>query len=128
MAPASKQSNIAPASSAPVVNSVLQDAEAGEEFLSLAKASRHPLLRLDGAGREPSTLWRWSRKGCRAASGEMVKLETARVGAVTVTTASAIGRFVRRLSGGEASAGTVTPGQTRREHAAAEKQLDALGI
>ena len=117
-----------PAPTLPAPTSVLLDAESGEEFLSLAKASRHPLLCLDGAGRDPSTLWRWSKSGCRSATGQMIRLEVAKIGGTTVTTASAIGRFVRRLSGVDASAGTPTPGSARREHVAAEKQLDALGI
>lgn len=40
-----------------------------------------------------STLWRWARRGVRGA-----KLETCKVGAVTVTSKQALNRFERQLN------------------------------
>jgi Protein of unknown function (DUF1580) len=103
--------------------------------LSLAQAARRlPRLR---AGRpvHPATLWRWSTKGVRG-----VKLETAMVGGVRVTSEAALSRFIAALSSLPAPtamgdrraalplpAGGRSPVRSRREEHI-DRQLDAEGI
>jgi hypothetical protein len=109
---------------------VLDDLAAGEPSFSLPKAANYHLFRVNGRGPNASTVWRWHKTGARSASGGNVVLETARVGGTIVTTPSAISRFLHRCSDPAATAGMadVTPGQSKREHQAAGKQLDAIGL
>lgn len=77
----------------PARSQVLSEIQGGEAALSLSGAARLPMLCRDGRGVDRCTVWRWSRAGVNG-----VKLEVARLGAVTVTTGAAVKRFLERLS------------------------------
>ncbi len=77
-----------------------------------------------------STVWRWALRGSRG-----VKLETLRLPGGLVTSREALQRFAVRLSGGEPTAETPSPGadparkaRRRAEIQAAEARLRARGI
>jgi hypothetical protein len=104
-----------------------------ESTMSLTQAARRlPRLR---AGRpvHPSTVWRWALTGLRG-----VKLETAMVGSVRVTTEDALRRFFQAVGntstsdvGGppaEASP-SISRATTRERHDEdVERQLDDAGL
>jgi len=69
-----------------------------EAPITFHAARNHPLFRRNGKPLSPSTLWRWTRKGCRAADGHLVRLETFRAGGGAMTTVEAVERFVRELT------------------------------
>jgi hypothetical protein len=46
----------------------------------------------------PSTFWRWARKGARSVAGQRVYLEVCRVGCRWVTSKGALERFLRALA------------------------------
>jgi hypothetical protein len=114
-----------------VASSILQDLENGEEPILLAdlpQQSFMPRARGRKGQRRPlhwSVPFRWSASGKNG-----VKLDALETPSGKVTTRSAVLRFFARLSHADAGAGATvaTPAQARREHAAAERQLDAIGI
>ena len=88
-------------------------------------------------GRQPgkklafSTVWRWALKGIRAATGETVRLEAARLGARWVTSKEAIHRFSAALTpsiGGAEPLPTRTPTARQRAADRAAERLEAAGI
>lgn len=107
--------------------SILSDLEAGEEPILLADLPRQSFMPR-GRGRKNqrrplhgSVPHRWSTSG-----KDGHRLETIRTPSGLVTTRSAALRFFAALSGG--SVATSTPGQTRRAHERAERELEAAGI
>ena len=69
-----------------------------EKLRSFAEAaSRLPALR-GGKAVNPSTLWRWTKRGVRARNGVRVRLEAIKVGGTCRTSDEALLRFVRALS------------------------------
>ena len=66
------------------------------EYLPLAPAAR--LLPATRGRVCASTLWRWSRRGLRAADGAVVRLRTHVLGGVTVTTRRWLAEFAATLA------------------------------
>lgn len=67
--------------------------------LSLSAAGRlFPAARGNGPGVDASTVFRWARKGSKAADGRLVHLESVRVGGRWLTSRQAVTRFVAALS------------------------------
>ncbi|HEX5272563.1 MAG TPA: DUF1580 domain-containing protein [Gemmataceae bacterium] len=100
-----------------------------DNTLSLSQAARRlPRLR---AGRpvHVTTVWRWALNGVRG-----VKLETAMVGGVRVTSEEALLRFFAAVGGAATSPGPSGPPATGRTNArarhdeAVERELDAEGL
>jgi hypothetical protein len=100
-----------------------------DSTLSLTQAARRlPRLR---AGRpvHPSTLWRWALTGLRG-----VRLETAMVGGVRVTSEEALRRFFAAVGGASTMPDRGVAPVTRRTSArdrhdeAVERRLDAEGL
>ena len=92
-----------------------------EPTFSFSQAARRlPRLR-NNKPVHASTLWRWARVGLHG-----VRLETARVGGVQVTSDAALRRFFEGLAQAE-SAGASTPEPGRRA-AEIEAELDAAGL
>jgi hypothetical protein len=73
-----------------------------ERVVSLGRASRHFPRRRGGKRPHVATLYRWAQSGVQADDGEIVVLETIRVGRTRCTSIEAIQRFCERVS----SAGT----------------------
>ncbi|GMV97281.1 MAG: hypothetical protein AMXMBFR83_16390 [Phycisphaerae bacterium] len=92
-----------------------------EELAPLSRAARWvPPIRGEKHV-APSTLWRWAHRGIRSH-----RLETVRIGGVTMTSREALGRFFSRCSGRP-----LAPARGRRlqrEHDRAQTALDAIGI
>ncbi len=97
-----------------------------ETVLPFSRAVRHiPSLR-SGRPVAPATLWRWSKEGVLARSGERVKLETIRVGGSSCTSLEALKRFFARLSGREELVPATAP--VGKAHEQSEAALDEAGI
>lgn len=97
----------------------------GETLISVGQACR--LLPGRKGHVSPPTVVRWMTKGCRSASGGIVRLESVRIGASIWTSAEAVGRFLDALN----TDGTVkrpTPYQRRHASEAAARELARLGI
>jgi hypothetical protein len=81
-----------------------------------------------------STIIRWATRGARGPSGDLVRLEAARLGNRWVSTREALARFMERLTpaaGHPSSAPPPTPRTpTQRQHASGQtaEQLIKLGI
>jgi hypothetical protein len=58
---------------------------------------RLPALR-GGQPPSPATLWRWAARGLRDRTGQLVRLETLRVGGTLATSDEALARFFEALS------------------------------
>ena len=103
-----------------------------ETMLPLSAASRHPTLRAGRRKGRPihrATLERWRTRGCVAPNGSRVVLETVKVGGIRATTVEAINRFFARLDGAPADGPTPgSPTELRRQHEAAEQELEAAGV
>jgi hypothetical protein len=96
-----------------------------DTFTLTQAAKRLPRLR---AGRpvNPSTLWRWALRGVRG-----VKLETAMVGGVRVTSEAALRRFFGTLSAGfslEPSGASACNAAASHRQNPVEQELDELGL
>jgi hypothetical protein len=102
---------------------VLADIDAGDEPIPLTELPGHPSIpKKRGQRVHVSAVFRWASRGLRGH-----RLETARCGTIC-TTASAVARFYRRLSGITVSDGARTPARRQREVARAERELEAAGI
>lgn len=104
---------------------------AAETILTLSEVPNTlKVARRGGKKLAVSTVFRWAR-GLRG-----VRLETIRIGGGLCTSAEALQRFFDRLSGAEAeaSSGSIagavaeTPSSRRRAIAAADRELDRLGV
>jgi hypothetical protein len=93
-----------------------------EPVYSLTRATRRvPQLR-DGRPAHVSTLWRWATTGLRG-----VRLETAMVGGVQVTSDAALRRFFTALSNRGSQPQVIDPDRSRRAREVAQ-ELDRLGL
>jgi len=101
--------------------SILDDLEAGEQPLSLNVARRDPRLCIDGRVHDISWIHRATGRGCRAASGERVQLESTILSGRKITTRSAIARFIARQAA--PTAPTTSPAKA---HADAVRRLAAV--
>lgn len=74
---------------------------------------------------DPSTVWRWMKKGRGG-----IRLDYVRVGRKIVTDRPALERFVQRLTEADAApdAPTAPAADPGAEHAAADAALQAMGI
>ena len=80
----------------------------------------------------PSTPFRWSTKGVKTASGEVIKLEAVRVGTRWLTSRSAVARFVAALTAAATPQSKVaeparTPTQRQRAADRAASELKRRG-
>jgi hypothetical protein len=71
---------------------------ATEQLFTLGEARRKLIPRNNGKEIAPSTIWRWTRKGCRTADGALVMLEVAWVGGRPMTSLQAVQRFTSELT------------------------------
>jgi hypothetical protein len=96
-----------------------------EQVIPLSAAAREVPNRDSGRGVNISTVWRWALKGSRG-----VKLETAFVGGIRMTSREALQRFYERVTA--VANGEATPTTTRKARAKqieqAERELEAAGI
>jgi hypothetical protein len=76
----------------------------------------------------PSTLFRWSRDGLRAADGQRIKLECRRIGRTFVTSDEAVSRFLDALNGKPEIASPRSPAEVRAAHHRAAEALNKAGI
>jgi Protein of unknown function (DUF1580) len=96
-----------------------------EHAVPLSDAPRHPLLRRgrrEGRPIHRATLERWRTRGVRG-----IVLESLLCGGIRMTTTEAIERFFGRLNDPNYQSGMTTK-EIAREHALAEKQLEAEGM
>jgi hypothetical protein len=120
-------------SSDPPVPQVLSEIQAGDG-LSLSAAGRlFPAHRGNGTV-DPSTVWRWARKGSKAPDGRLVRLEVCRVGGRWLTSRSALARFISALSAAAGSASNQptppaarTPTTRRKSSEHATRELERRG-
>jgi hypothetical protein len=101
-----------------------------ESSLSLAQAAR---LLPPGRGGRPVTLsclLRWVLQGVRSPSGDVVRLEAARLGGRWITSREALQRFAEALTPrlGEALPSSRTPIARRRASERAAQELEKAGI
>jgi hypothetical protein len=78
-----------------------------------------------------ASVYRYMARGIKAASGERVTLEFARVGGKLITSAEAIQRFVGRLSGIDPECSEAGPARSKlrqRELGRVDAELNAAGI
>src|SRR3989442_321478 len=98
---------------------------ANEQLLPLSAAARELPSRSGARGINVSTVWRWSLRGVRG-----VRLETALIGGIRMTSREALARFFSRTTA--AADGTIqtirTPKQRQRAIEAAERELSEAGI
>lgn len=91
-----------------------------EEVFSLNRATRRVLR--DDRPVHVSTLWRWATSGIRG-----VRLETAMVGGVRVTSDGALRRFFAALSDRGSQPQKSDPDRSRRAQEV-ERELNRLGL
>jgi hypothetical protein len=104
---------------------------ADEALLSLREAAK--LLPSARQGRPVSfaCVWRWVLHGCRAADGQLVRLEALRLGSRWVTSKEAIQRWAERLTPAVDDKPLSPPPtlkQRRKAAERAEKELERLGV
>jgi hypothetical protein len=103
-----------------------------ETLITIPAAAKLLPPRGAAKGVNPSTPWRWCRKGVRVAGGGRLKLESVQIGAVTYTSRDALRRFLDRLAAARAgdveSAATRSDAARERAAAASGRRLEAAGI
>jgi hypothetical protein len=105
----------------------MQEVFAGEG-LYFSQAARQVPLPPSREGRplHQSTIFRWATRGIKLPSGEVLKLEAARVSGKMLTTLAALHRFLAAQQTAESQQMPVirTPGRRERDHAAAAARLE----
>ena len=102
-----------------------------ESLITLNQAARLLPPSRRGAPVSFSCVFRWVTAGLRGPDGRHVRLEAARVGGRWLTSREALQRFADALTpqmGGESAPAPRTPGQRRRAHERATRQLEQVGI
>jgi hypothetical protein len=102
-----------------------------ETPLPLAAAAKRIPPGRSGKKTHISTLVRWIKEGAKSPTGEVVRLEAARLGSRWVTSLEALQRFSQALTPAGSDAPTAaprTPGQRRRASEAAARELEKAGI
>jgi hypothetical protein len=102
-----------------------------EKTLNLTAAARMLPPGRRGRPVSLSCVLRWVLDGVRLRSGDIVRLEAVRLGGRWITSVEALERFADRLTPRLSDASVSappTPGQRRRAAAAAEQELDQLGL
>ena len=102
-----------------IVTQLLAEIEAGNG-LTLGAAGR--VL----GGTDPSTVFRFIKRGSRSEAGEIVRLSATRIGSRWWTTRPAIARFMRALTGIVDPTASKPTAAKKMSNAAAEK-LRAMG-
>jgi hypothetical protein len=104
----------------------------GEELRSFASiASKLPGHRTNSHV-NPSTLFRWATRGLRLPSGEVVRLEAAKVGGAWRTSLEAVARFSAKLTEAAVAPAeavaepTPTPAARNRAAAKSSREADAI--
>jgi hypothetical protein len=107
---------------------------AKEERLSLKEAAKLPPSYREGKPTHVSTIHRWITRGVRLTSGEVVRLEGARLGGRWITSVQAMERFMARLTAGALGDATTnapiirTTRQRRRELDRVDRELAEAGF
>jgi hypothetical protein len=99
--------------------------------LSLTQAARRLPSSRQGRPVHNSCIWRWIHDGVRLPSGEVVRLEAARLAGRWLTSGPALERFLARQTPVMDTAPTAaprTPTQRRRASKRAERELERLHI
>jgi hypothetical protein len=101
--------------------------------LSLAEAARVVPSFRPGKPTHGATVWRWAAKGVRLPNGQLVKLETCRIGGRQMTSRAALGRFIEaQTPPADTDPGPtpVPPTPAKRKQAAtrASEELNRIGI
>jgi hypothetical protein len=106
-----------------------------ETIVSFAQAARRVPPTRGEKPTSPSTIWRWFRRGCKAADGRVVHLEAVRLGGRWVTSLESLARFCAALTGGASLQATPpdrpstrTGAQRLRDSQHAEVELSKVGI
>jgi hypothetical protein len=111
---------------------VIDEVLAGDA-LSLAEAARLVPAYRAGKPTHAATVWRWAAKGIRLRDGQLVRLETCRIGGRQMTSRGALSRFIsaqtpstdtdpRRMPA------PPTQAKLNRVATRASKELDRIGI
>jgi hypothetical protein len=101
-----------------------------EKLRSFAEAaSRLPALR-GGKSVNPSTVWRWTRRGVRARDGMLVRLESLKVGGTCCTTDEALFRFFHALSADDSQplAASLAPHQQDEPAPRRDNRIDPIEL
>ena len=88
-----------------------------EDLISLRQATKLRELRRDGRAPHIATLWRWTGSG---------RLESVKVGGLTLTSRQAVARMIAAANGTTPAA--IAPGARRRELRGVDRELLAAGI
>jgi hypothetical protein len=103
-----------------------------ENPIPLAAAAKFVPPGRNGRRTHLSTILRWVVRGARSPSGELVRLEAARLGGRWITSREALQRFAERLtprlSDEPMSPSPRTPGQRRWASERAARELEKVGI
>jgi hypothetical protein len=85
-----------------------------EKMLSMSQAARMlPSLR-GGKTPHPNTLVRWAKAGLKSKGGQIIRLETYRIGGTTCTSLNALKRFFDLLNDAETATSPVICSQSSR--------------
>lgn len=82
--------------------------------------------RRKGAKCHPATIFSWVKAGLKDSNGDVVRLETIRIGGTRCTSEAALRRFFARLDG--ATVSSPSPVQVGRDERQDAALLDAIGI
>jgi hypothetical protein len=99
--------------------------------LSLPQAARRLPSTRQGRPVSPSCIYRWTAQGVRLPSGEVVRLEAARLSGRWLTSAPALERFLAAQTpqlDAPAAPAPRSPAQRRRASERAAAELERLGI
>jgi hypothetical protein len=97
--------------------------------LSLTQAARRLPSARAGRPVHSSCVWRWITSGVSLPSGEIVRLEAARLAGRYITSIPALERFIARQTRSlEPAPRLRTAGQRQRASERVEKELEKIGI
>jgi Protein of unknown function (DUF1580) len=104
-----------------------------ETILTLAAAARRLPGHRDGTHCNPSTIWRWGRKGAKSPGGQRIYLEMARMGGKWVTSLEAMQRFCDALTPAPDETATPSPATPTTKQIAkradrAGRDLERMGV
>jgi hypothetical protein len=99
-----------------------------ERLLSPTEAAREPVFRRRGKPIHVSCVYRYMTRGVVTAHGERMVLESIRTPMGVRTSAEAIERFIRALTGKQQSIATPTPRARRKQSQQAEEELIRHGF
>jgi Protein of unknown function (DUF1580) len=111
---------------------VIAEVLAGDA-LSLVEAARLVPAFRPGKPTHAATVWRWAARGIRLPDGQLVRLETCRIGGRQLTSRAALGRFIgAQTPSADTEMGPIpappTPTKRTRISTRASQELDRLGL